>query len=154
MARYRATVTTSADREAVFDYLADFRSASEWDPGVRSARLRAGSAGEEGAEYDLVAHFAGRDVPLVYRAVTVRRPDRVLLVAETGTVISRDEITFADAGTHGTEVTYDADLRLRGVLRVLDPLLGLVFGRVGDAARDGLAGRLAEPIRATPRQAA
>ncbi len=37
MARYTATVTSPASCEAVFDYLADFRSAAEWDPGVRRA---------------------------------------------------------------------------------------------------------------------
>ena len=34
--------------------------------------------------------------------------------------------------------SYDADLRLKGVLRLADPLLGLAFGRIGDRAAEGL----------------
>ena len=32
----------------------------------------------------------------------------------------------------GSDVTYDATLELRGPLALLDPLLGLVFNRIGD----------------------
>ncbi len=145
MARYEATVTSPEAREAVFEFLSDFRSAAEWDPGVRSARLLGGAAGDPGAEYELVARFLGREVPLTYRAEVVDPPSRLLLVAETRTVVSRDEITFADADG-GTAVTYAADLRLRGALRLLDPLLGVLFTRIGERARAGMAARLIGPL--------
>ena len=45
----------------------------------------------------------------------------------------------------GTRVSYDADLRLRGLLRIADPLLALVFRRVGDRAR--MAWRAHSPAR-------
>jgi hypothetical protein len=32
----------------------------------------------------------------------------------------------------GTRVTYDADLALKGLLRIVDPVLALAFNRVGD----------------------
>jgi uncharacterized protein YndB with AHSA1/START domain len=150
MARYEATVTSPARREVVFDYLADFRSAAEWDPGVRAAHLRSGEPGRPGAEFEVVSRVLGRDVPLVYRAVTVERPDRIVLMAESKTVVSRDEITLADVAGGGTAVTYDAELRLRGALRFLDPGLRFLFSRIGDNARDGLAARLAEPLRPLP----
>ncbi len=35
-------------------------------------------------------------------------------------------------------VTYEADLSLKGVLRIGDPLLGLAFRRIGDRAAAGL----------------
>ena len=38
----------------------------------------------------------------------------------------------------GTLVTYDADLALKGPLKLADPLLGLAFNRVGDRALAGL----------------
>ena len=73
MARYQATLTSPDSREAVFDYLADFRSAAEWDPGVKAARLR-------------------------------------------------------------------------GPLRLFDPVLQVLFNRIGDNARAGLAEKLAQPL--------
>ena len=139
MARYQATLNSPDSREALFDYLADFRSAAEWDPGVKAARLRAGEPGKAGAEFEITSRFAGRDVPLVYRAVEVDRPRRVLLVAESSSLV--DEY---DDG--GTAVTYPADLRLRGPLRLFDPVLQVLFNRIGDNARDGLAEKLAQPL--------
>ena len=38
----------------------------------------------------------------------------------------------------GCLVTYVADLSLKGVLRIGDPLLGLAFRRIGDRAAAGL----------------
>jgi hypothetical protein len=35
-------------------------------------------------------------------------------------------------------VTYDAELQLKSVLKVADPLLGLAFRRIGDRAAVGL----------------
>jgi len=43
----------------------------------------------------------------------------------------------------GSVVTYDADLRVRGLFRLADPLLALAFRRIGDRARDGLVRALA-----------
>ena len=43
-----------------------------------------------------------------------------------------------EASGDGSLVTYDADLQLRGVLRIGDPLLALGFGRIGDRAAAGL----------------
>ena len=52
----------------------------------------------------------------------------------------------------GTRVTYDADLALKGPLRIADPLLGLAFDRVGDRALEGLRERLGsrDPARLPP----
>ena len=54
-------------------------------------------------------------------------------MGENATVVSHDRITFAATLT-GTRLTYDADLRLKGLLRIADPLLGLAFRRIGHRA--------------------
>jgi carbon monoxide dehydrogenase subunit G len=57
-------------------------------------------------------------------------------------VRSTDEITVTPADG-GSRVTYEADLRLAGPLgRVVDPVLGLVFRRIGDRAAAGLRATL------------
>lgn len=116
--------------------------------GSRSAQSAPspGRAGRPGAEFEITSRFFGRDVPLIYRAVEVDRPHRLLLVAESASVVSRDEITVAELSDGGTAITYSADLRLRGPLRVLDPALRILFARIGDNARDGLAAKLARPL--------
>ena len=51
---------------------------------------------------------------------------------------STDEIRVAAVGG-GTSVGYDADLQVEGPAgRLMDPLLGLAFRRIGDRAAVGL----------------
>jgi carbon monoxide dehydrogenase subunit G len=143
MARYRAEIETRLPPEQVFAYLSDFSHSEDWDPSVVSAE-RLGPVGE-GTEFHLVASFLGRNVPLTYRATEFEPPHSVLFVGENTTAVSRDRITV-EGQPEGSRVTYDADLRLKGPLRVLDPLLGLAFKRVGDRALASLRQLLDGPL--------
>ncbi|HET9124666.1 MAG TPA: SRPBCC family protein [Solirubrobacteraceae bacterium] len=140
MARYRATVDTPRPPDDVFAYLSDFSSTQEWDPGVVSAE-RLSAAVERGSEFRLVASFLGRTTPLTYRIVEYDPPRTVTFRGENATVVSHDTIIVHAAGG-ATRVTYDAELTLKGPLRLADPLLGLAFRRVGDRALAGLRQKL------------
>ena len=96
----------------------------------------------EGTEFRLVAEFLGRKNELTYRLVEYEPPHAVTFLGENATVVSRDRITFEVTAEH-TRVTYDADLTLKGLLRIADPLLAIAFNRVGDRALGGLRRRLA-----------
>ncbi len=146
MARYRATIDTPREREDVFAYISDFSTTQEWDPGVVEAERLNDAAVGEGTEFRLVAEFLGRTTALTYRIVEYDPPHAVTFRGENATVISHDRITFEEAGG-GTRVTYEAELVLKGPLRLADPLLGLAFNRVGDRALAGLKHKLA-PTRA------
>ena len=137
MAHYRASIEIQQPREEVFAYLSDFSTTREWDPGVVEAERLNGQAVGEGTEFRLVAEFLGRKNELTYRIVEYDPPHAVTFLGENATVVSRDRITF-DSTAEGTRVTYDADLALKGLLRIADPLLALAFDRVGDRALAGL----------------
>jgi len=144
MARYRASIDTSWTPEEAFAYLGDFSTSVEWDPGVvEAARVGAGAVGD-GTEFRLVAEFLGRKTPLTYRIVEYEPPRAATFVGENAPVVSHDRIPLEATAT-GTRVTYDADLRLKGLLGVVDPLLRLAFNRVGDRALAGLREVLAHP---------
>jgi carbon monoxide dehydrogenase subunit G len=144
MARYRASIETEWTREQAFAYLSDFSTSAEWDPGVVEAqRVGTGAVGK-GTEFRLVAKFLGRTTPLTYRVLEYEPPSAVTFLGESGTVVSHDRITFDTIAT-GTRVTYDAELRLKGLLRVADPLLTRAFNRVGDRALGGLRAVLGRP---------
>jgi carbon monoxide dehydrogenase subunit G len=148
MARYRASIDTRWTCEEAFAYLSDFSTSAEWDPGVVEAeRVGTGAAGE-GTEFRLVAEFLGRKTPLTYRVLEYEPPRAVTFLGENATVVSHDRITLETIAT-GTRVTYDADLKLKGLLRVADPLLGLAFNRVGDRALAGLREVLTHPAPGT-----
>jgi hypothetical protein len=143
MAHYHASLQTSLSCQEAFAYLSDFSTTQDWDPGVVEAHpLEAGEV-REGSQFRLLARFLGRSIPLTYTVVEYVPTDAVGLLGENGTVVSRDRITFEPAGT-GTRIVYDADLALKGPLRIADPLLGLAFSRVGDRALEGLRRRLGE----------
>ena len=154
MARYRASIETRWTPEEAFAYLSDFSTSEEWDPGVVEAErvgveaVGGGAVGGgpvgEGTEFRLVAEFLGHKTPLTYRVVEYELSTAVTFVGENATVVSHDRITFETTAT-GTRVTYDAELSLKGLLRLADPLLALAFTRVGDRALAGLGEVLAGP---------
>lgn len=148
MARYEATVGSRRSAPDTFGLLATFSNAAHWDPGVRSgAQLDAGAV-REGTRFRLVVSFLGRGLPLTYQ-VTRYVPDReVVLDASSLLLRATDRIGVAPAGG-GATVSYAAEVRLRGPLRVLDPLLRPGFRAVGDRAAAGLARALAEVPAAT-----
>jgi len=142
MARYTATIATPRPIEEVFDYLSDFSTTLEWDPGVVEAERLGDGPIEEGSEFRIVAEFLGRRNSLLYRIVEFDAPSVVTFRGASATVVSLDRLTFEPFGA-GTQVTYDADLTLKGALKLADPLLAIAFRRVGDRALAGLRGALA-----------
>lgn len=148
MARYHATLDTARPLEEVFAYLSDFATTQEWDPGiVRAERVGTASVGA-GTEFRLLARFLGRTTPITYRITEYDPPRSVTFVGENAAVVSRDRMTFEPAGG-GTRVRYDADLTLKAPLRLADPLLRLVFDRVGDRALAGLERALGAAVAPT-----
>jgi carbon monoxide dehydrogenase subunit G len=138
MARYVTTIDSPRSREELFAYLADFSNAAEWDPGVAAAE-RLGGEGQValGDEFRVMVRAVRGETPLIYRVTAIERPSSVTFRAESGLLVSLDTITFDRRGG-GTRVRYDADLRLKGPLGLADPLLRVVFSRIGDRAREGL----------------
>ena len=143
MARYVTRVRTPRNAEEVFDYLSDLRSFAEWDPGVAAAEQVTGDGGGPGAEFDLTISSPGPlpDSTLRYRTVEYDRPDTLFVVASNAVLTSEDRITVVGDDA-GCIVTYDADLRLSGPLRLGDVALQLAFNRIGDRAADGLRAAL------------
>ncbi len=148
MARYRATVETTRDAEEVFAYLSDFSTTAEWDPGVLEAQ-RLDPEVKLGSRFRLLANFRGRQAEIVYTVVRYEPPRLITLRGENATVVSLDTIEVETVGAAagaaaGARVTYDAQLSMKGILRIGDPLLGRAFKPVGDNALAGLRRKLAQ----------
>ncbi len=133
MARYVTTIDSRHAPAAAFTYMASFENAAEWDPSVVQAqRLDRGELGV-GSAFRVVSKFAGRSVPLRYEITAFDAAERVVLEAHNGSFASIDTITVAASGS-GSKVTYDARLVFKGVARIADPIMQLVFNRVGRKA--------------------
>lgn len=137
MARYVTTVRTARTPQEVFAYLADLRNFAEWDPGVKAVSQVQGSGGGPDSVFDVTVAGLVGDLTLRYVTEDYNAPHNLLVVARSAVFTSIDRITVEPDGT-GSVVTYDADLRLNGVLRVGDLGLRLVFGYIGDRAAAGL----------------
>lgn len=134
--RIQRTVSTDADAAAVFAYLSDFTSTTEWDPGTLHTTRLCGDGGP-GTTYRNVSSFLGRRTELTYRVVEYR-PDRLFgLVGENRSVTAHDSMRIDPVGT-GAEVTYTADFSFKGVARLVAPFLGPALKRLGDGGERGL----------------
>jgi hypothetical protein len=138
MAHFSTTVEVDGLRaEDAFAYLADFSTTQEWDPGVVRARRNDSGPVTNGSTFEVEASFMGRTVPLTYEIIDLRADELVTLKAENGSVVSLDTLTFASTDS-GTDVTYEAELTGKGMLRWANPLLQRLFNKIGKAAEAGL----------------
>lgn len=141
MARYHATVASHSPAAETFRYLATFSNAAEWDPGVLSGEPLDAGPVRAGSRFRLVVPFLGTRMPLTYEAISLVPGREVLLRAANPVLRSTDRIVVTGA-PDGSAVSYDAEVQLRGPLRVLDPLLRNGFRAVAQRAAAGLASAL------------
>jgi hypothetical protein len=115
--------------------------AAEWDPGVLAGEhLDPGPVGA-GSRFRLVVPFQGARMSLTYKVIGFVPDREVLLHAANAVLQSTDRIVVTGAAD-GSTVRYDAEVRLRGPLQVLDLLLRPGFRVVAERAAAGLAAAL------------
>ncbi|WP_371403975.1 SRPBCC family protein [Kribbella sp. NBC_00662] len=129
-------VPVAADPERVFDYLADFTTTEEWDPGTVRTVLLQGDGGV-GTTYRNTSRFAGRETELIYEVVECIRPDRIVLRGENRTVVAHDTMSFRTEANI-TRVVYRAEFQLKGLARLAEPFFRKPFDRLGEEAEQGL----------------
>lgn len=141
--RYRREIEVATPAAATFAYLSDFANAAEWDPGIVEARRLTAAPTVVGSRFEIVALYRGKRQRFEYVVTELEDASRIALHGEGGKALSDDVITVA-VGDAGTRVCYEADIRLKGAYRVVEPFLRSTFRRMGDEALDGLAARLGQ----------
>lgn len=137
MTRLLETARTSLTPSEAYAAVGDFENVAQWDPGVARAAKRTSGPVEVGTIYDLELTYRDRSLEMSY-TVTELVPDEKIVLEGTGGVIHAvDVISFAPDG-QGTLVTYQADLTLKGIARMFQPLLRNRLAAVGVAAGNGL----------------
>jgi carbon monoxide dehydrogenase subunit G len=127
--------------EEAFDAVADFSSAQAWDPGVvRAERVEEGRGDPSGvgARYRLEVSFRGNRSEMTYVTTEYERPTRVVLEGDGPRLTARDTIVFEPAPGGGTRILYEADLRLKGVAKLAEPVLKGAFDEMGRKALAGM----------------
>ena len=141
MARYHATVESRSSAAETFGYLATFSNAAQWDPGVLAGEQLDPGPVRLGSRFRLVVPFLGVRMSLTYEVIRLVPGREVLLAAASGLLRSTDKIVVT-GDADGSTVSYDAEVQLRGPLRVLDLLLRPGFRVVAERAAAGLADAL------------
>jgi carbon monoxide dehydrogenase subunit G len=142
MTRIHERIETALPIDTAFNYIADFANSQEWDPGTASSRRLDDVPVGPGARYALDVRMGGRLAPMRYCIRDFDRPHRVVLVGSGSNVDAVDDIRFERVGER-TVIEYTADIRLGGILRVLQPFLGRTFDRIGREAAAGMDRTLA-----------
>ena len=135
-------IETTLSLDDAFTFVADFGNAEQWDPGVAtSERIHAGADAAEpiavGTRFLLGVRMAGRVAPMEYVVTTWEPSHRVVLTGSGSGVAAVDDIRF-EATPTGTRIDYTADIRLRGVMRLLSPFAGGAFKSIARNAREGM----------------
>jgi hypothetical protein len=133
MARYVTSMLVRRSANDTFAFISDLRNAPAWDPQtVEAYKISEGTIGE-GAQFCLIGKVMGFTLNLPYEIKRYDTPHELVIAGETAILRYTDRITLVP---HGPEcrLIYEAQLDLKGLLRLANPLLSLVFQRIGDAA--------------------
>jgi uncharacterized protein YndB with AHSA1/START domain len=140
--KVQKTVVVDKPLEAVFDYLSDFTTTTQWDPGTVSTERQAGDGGV-GTTYHNISEFMGRKTELNYVVQELILGQRISLRGENKTVISVDTMSFRRVEA-GTEVTYAAEFTFKGAVRFVAPLFKPALEKLGQQAETGLRDALSQ----------
>ena len=134
--KLQKTVVVDKPLDAVFGYLSDFTTTTEWDPGTVTTVTQHGD-GRVGTTYLNTSTFLGRTTELTYVVQELVPGERIRLRGENKSVVAVDTMTFhmVDAGT---EVTYNAEFTFKGPARFVAPLFKPALERLGQQAQAGL----------------
>ena len=118
------TITFDLDQspETVFDYIADIRNESEWSKDMKSAEVVGGGPIGEGTVFETDYRAFGK-MRIVLREY--RRPEHLVFDGDGPRMNMHFVMDVAATDTGGSRVTFFLDMRPRGALRPLSPLLTL-----------------------------
>ena len=118
----------------VLDYLKDFGNAEQWDPGTQSCERVDSGPIVVGASWHNVSKIFGVTAELAYKLEELS-DRRVVFVGENKSSTSTDTITVGASGS-GSVITYQADIEMRGVAKLLNPVMKLAFEKIaGDTEK-------------------
>lgn len=120
----------------VWEYLSDFRSTNDWDPGTKQTTRESGDGGV-GTVYKNVSEFAGKEVEIIYTVTEMTPGEQYTIVGETDALTSTDTITVSGSDTNA-EVTYRAVFEFHGLTKLADPFMGHPLKKLGDDAQEQL----------------
>ena len=124
--------------DLVIDYLKDFSNAEDWDPGTESCtRIDSGPV-QVGSRWHNTSKIAGVTTELDYTLEQLT-DDTIVLVGRNDTATSTDTITVVpNPDGAGSRITYEAVIELSGAAKIADPIMKIVFEKIGSDTEDDM----------------
>jgi len=136
MTEISRTFTVEPAPSTVLAYLQDFSHAEEWDPGTEECHRLDDGPVRVGSTWHNTSKIAGVSTELVYE-LTELTDSRVVFTGSNDTATTTDTIEVVPAGS-GSEITYTADIRLKGAAQLGTPVVKLVFEKIGSDTEDDM----------------
>jgi hypothetical protein len=145
MATFHTSLWIPRSPADVFAFVSDFRNAPKWDPRTYSAVMVTGEPIRLGSRFELQGGLLTKSVhaelpeilrgndALPYEIVELDPPRVVAFRGETKTTRYHDRIQLS-AEDGGTRLVYDAELTLKGLLEIAEPVFQLLFEKIGSDA--------------------
>jgi carbon monoxide dehydrogenase subunit G len=124
------TFTVTASPAAVIEYLKDFGHAEQWDPGTQKCTRNGSGPIAVGASWHNVSKIFGVTTELTYTLAELAS-DKIVLVGTNDKATSTDTIEVHPAGS-GSEISYTADLAMKGLAKLATPAMKLVFEKLAN----------------------
>lgn len=139
MARITGHIRIAAPVERVFDTVADSRNEPSFNPAMTGVELLTPPPVGLGTRFR--AHMGKAGTEMVVELTEFDRPRRLGSRTASSMMETSGTLTFAAEG-EGTVMSWDWQVRFRGWLRVLGPLLGSLGGRMEHRIWTGLKHQL------------
>lgn len=122
----------------VVGYLKDFSNAEEWDPGTESCTRTDTGPVTVGSTWHNVSKIAGVSTELDYRLESLSQ-ETIVFKGHNETANSTDTITVVPHPEGaGSRITYEANIEMKGAAKLADPIMKLVFEKVGNDTEDDM----------------
>jgi hypothetical protein len=116
------------------EYLKDFTHAEEWDPGTQTCTRNDAGPIAVGTSWHNVSKIFGVTTELTYTLAELD-VNKIVLVGTNDRATSTDTITVTASGA-GSELTYTADLVMKGAAKLATPAMKLIFEKLaGDTEK-------------------
>ncbi len=122
----------------VLAYLKDFSNAEDWDPGTESCTRSDSGPVQVGSTWHNVSKIAGVTTELDYTLEQLT-DDTIVLVGRNDSATSTDTITVVpNPDGAGSRVTYEANIEMKGAAKLADPIMKIVFEKIGSDTEDDM----------------
>jgi len=128
MARVEGEIVMNRPVEEVFDFVADERNEPRYNPRMRDAEQISEGPIDLGTRFRTELETMGRTMPMIVEFTGYERPQRLASVTRSSMMETEGALTF-ESVPGGTRMCWSWDVRPRGALRLMAPLVGVIGRR-------------------------